>query len=132
MRQFFVLGCLLALVIGSALQAETPKHSKVETAVTAEAGDLVLMFKVDPTSGNVINVEAPWKLDIKKSDGLKLTSTQLKQKDFLPAIPGFLLKAKPDKDAGELEYNLTAFVCSKNKENCFREVHAGKLPWKAK
>ena len=38
--------------------------------------------------------------------------------------------AKPEKPAGEVEYSMVAFVCTKDKAQCFREVHKGKVPWK--
>jgi len=46
-------------------------------------------------------------------------------------LPGFVVATagKPAKAKGELDYTMVAFVCTKEKTQCFREVYNGKAAW---
>ncbi len=123
----------LLLFFGSATArgADLEKHSKVDVTSVPKAGNLELTFKVLPTNGLHINLDGPWKLEIKGHEGLAFDKDTLAKKDLNEGLTGFVVttKAAPAKPAGELEYALTAFVCTDDKTACFREVHNGKATW---
>lgn len=109
-----------------------PKHSAV--AVEARAGDGAqqFTFKVEPKNDMIVNFDAPWKLEVKGHDGLTLPKTTFARGDLDEKLPGYVVSAKAGKPQGDLEYSLTAFICTKDKTQCFREVHTGKTTWAAK
>ena len=75
--------------------------------------------------------DAPWKFEISKHEGLEFKSTKLKKSDLDEKLPGFTLTTTkaPSAAKGEVEYMMTAFICTEAKTNCYREVHKGKLAW---
>ena len=124
---------LSSLLLSAGAFAAAPEHAKIDAAAD-KAGDKVeLRFKVVPESGLHVNMEGPWKLELTGTDGLGLQKTTFAKGDMDEKLPGFVVKtaAKPAKAAGDVEYKLTAFVCTDDKTQCYREVHTGKLPWKA-
>ena len=129
MKRFALLS---SLVLSTAALA-APDHAKVDAAAEKAGAGLELRFKVVPESGLHVNMEGPWKLELTGTDGLKLPKTTLTKGDMDEKLPGFVVKtaAKPAKASGDVDYKLTAFVCSDDKTQCYREVHTGKLPWKA-
>jgi hypothetical protein len=113
--------------------AAAPKHSRVVLKTKKIAGDKVEFdFKVETIGAIVINTDGPWQLQVKQHEGVAFASTELKVKDFDVKIPGFRMTstAKPQKTAGKLSYKMIVFICTKNKEQCYREVHEQSSDWK--
>ncbi len=108
-----------------------PEHSAVAVTSSPAGEQLALTFKIDLKNAMVVNLEGPWKLELKSSDGLAFASTTLDKAAFDEKMPGYKLTttAKPTKPAGTVNYTLTAFVCTKDKTRCFREVHQGAHQW---
>jgi hypothetical protein len=125
----FLLSLLFAT---NAFAMGAPDHSKVAVDAKPAGDKLQLVFKVEPTNGLHINMEGPWKLELKSSDGLAFAKTTLGKDAMDEKLPGFTMTttAKPAKPAGEVEYSLVAFVCTNDKTQCYREVHNGKAAWK--
>jgi hypothetical protein len=111
-----------------------PEHSTVEATVAPGASDaLTLTFKVVPKTGMKINLEGPWKLELKDAADLPLAKTTLVRADLDEGMTGYTVTttAKPAKTEGTVNYSLTSFICTTDKTQCYREVHTGTLPWKA-
>jgi hypothetical protein len=84
-------------------------------------------FQVTPLQNLIINEEAPWTLAV-TGMGVKLVRDKLKKEDYNAKIPGFILSlVELPKAPSELSYELTAFICTKDKGRCFREVLKGKV-----
>jgi hypothetical protein len=109
-----------------------PTHSKIEVAATPAGDQMEFTFKVIANEGHAVTFDAPWKLDLKKHDGLAFDKAALNKADMDEKIPGWKVKtsAKPANAQGEMEYQLVAFICTTNKTQCYREVHKGKAAWK--
>lgn len=113
--------------------AEPDKHSSVAVTTAAKGANLELTFKILPTSGLHINLEGPWKLQMKTHDGLSFDNDTLVRKDLNEGLTGFVVTSKsaPTKPAGAIDYTLIAFVCTNDKTSCYRDVHNGKAAWSA-
>ncbi len=126
---------LAALLLASGLAvglADAPKNGSVTVESKAQGDNLEFTFKAQAKEGMEINLEGPWKLDVKGHDGLNLAKTSFPKGEMNEKLPGFVFATagKPTKDSGELEYTMVAFVCTKEKTQCFREVYTGKAGWK--
>lgn len=121
---------LIAAFIGFGF-GNKPEHSSVEVTSTKKGDNLEFTFKVKPTAGIHITLEAPWKLALKQTDGLAFASTDLNKAAMDDKLPGYVVAttAAPGKVSGKMAYALTAFVCTENKTQCFREVHNGEVDW---
>lgn len=121
-----------ALSCAALAQAKEEKHSALEVSSKIDGDKLSLSFKVVPGKDMIVNFEAPWKLEIKKAEGLSFAKTTLQRPDMDDKLPGYVLQstAAPASSSGEVEYSAIVFVCDKDKTRCFREVHAGKHGWK--
>jgi hypothetical protein len=127
MKSIIVLAALAAATTARA----DDKKSKVDVTTAAKGDNLEMTFKVVPVNGLHINLEGPWKLEIKEHDGLAFSSDKFARKDLDEKLTGYVVttSAKPAKPSGEVDYALTAFVCTDDKTACYREVHTGKAPW---
>lgn len=121
----------LVLALLSLPAVAKPEHSSMQGQAIIEGAKLKLEFKVLPKADMVVNDEGPWKLEIKKADGLVFAKTVLVKTDFDLKLPGFIAQAeiKDKTTKGEIEYVATVFVCDKAKTRCFREQHSEKLSW---
>lgn len=119
---FTVFGCFILLTSPSLAM----KPSKASVQVTAKLQPdkrVELSFKIVPTGDLVINKDGPWKLQILSAGKLKLEKNELKRADWKEDLAGFSLKSAPAKTTSEtIKYKLTAFICTKDKSQCFREV----------
>ncbi|MEI6834840.1 MAG: hypothetical protein WCL28_12695 [bacterium] len=85
-----------------------------------------LTFKTLPSADLAINKDGPWKLEVLSSGNLKFDKKELKRGDWKEDIAGFTLLSSPAKTKNEkVKYKLTAFICTKDKSQCFREVVEG-------
>lgn len=128
----FIRSAVLILVsmgLSSGASAQAT-HSKVDVKVAMKDGSLALSFTISPEAGNVVNAEAPWKIELKKFDGLKVEAPLLKGDEVVKSLPTVIMKASPVAASGTAEWTVTAFVCSKDKTSCFRDAHSGKVEWK--
>ena len=116
------------------------KHSTVTSEVKQNAKNLNFIVKVQPVPNKslVMNYEGPWSLKIIDSKGLdvKVKENRLTLKDFDRTSQQFTFAANAiDKTkAGELKFEVTAFVCvedkkTKQKTDCYRDVHAQNVKW---
>lgn len=105
-----------------------PLHSKVEIKTISDNSIFNVEFKIIPDTNMMINHDGPWKLDIKDSAGLDLDPTKPTMNFDLP---GFTIKTKtqPTATKGKISYKLIAFVCTKDKSQCFRDVHDTQADW---
>lgn len=130
MRNLIV--ALFALALGqAAFGFGQPQHSSVAVDVRDGAEGKQFSLKINPNADMKVTLDAPWKLEVKGHDGLTLAKTTYGKADMDEKLPGFVLTAKADKASGDLEYTLTSFICTKDKTQCFREVHSGKQAWTA-
>ena len=131
MQRFWTTVVLMMFAAGAAEGAEPQMHSKVDVTRAASGANLTLTFKVLPTDGLHINLDGPWKLQLKSHDGLALAQETLVKKDLDEKLTGFVVTttAAPAKAQGNIEYTLIAFVCTNNQTACYRDVHTGKTPW---
>ena len=124
-------GRLLFAIIPFATLAAGPSHSQVETKVIPEGEVLRFDFKITYPQGLHLNREAPWKLELTSSPSLKFNQTVWDRTALDDKLPGFHAKttAKPNDPKGTLSYTLTAFVCTDDKSQCFRDVLKGEINW---
>ena len=117
----------------AALGLGEPVNSKVEVTTKKDDGKkaVTFEFKIVPNDGMVVTFDAPWKLDIKDKDGLAVfEKASLGKPDMDEKLPGFIVTSKPNAGSkGKLEYTLVAFICTKDKTACYREVHKGAADW---
>jgi hypothetical protein len=134
MARAFLLIVGLWLISVPGMSADEPKkHTSVDPSVKALAdGNFEFTFKVVVPGDLVVNNDAPWKLEVKEAKGLTFAEMTYGAKATKPDLPGFVIttKTKPTAQEGSLEYSLVAFACTKNKDNCYRDVHKGTVPWK--
>ena len=99
----------------------------VEVSAKGQADNRVeLTFKTLPNADLAINKEGPWKLEVLSSGKLKFDKKEFKRGDWKEDIAGFTLLSSPAKTKNEkVKYKLTAFICTKDKSQCFREVLEG-------
>ena len=112
-----------------------PENSRVlAEAVKASGGSYNLSFKLALNDGIALNMEGPWKFTIKAHEGLVLSQTEFTGKELNQAVPGYAVQSTgvPSTPKGKVDYTLIAFICTKDKTRCFREVHNGSLAWGAK
>jgi hypothetical protein len=89
-------------------------------------------FKTHPVGDLVINKEGPWKLEIISSGKIKFEKTEYKRTEWKEDVSGFTVLGSATKGKSEtIKYKLVAFVCTKDKSQCFREVVEGssKVSW---
>jgi hypothetical protein len=129
MRTVFMMGWVIASLVTSVAMGQA-KHAKVEATAKTAANGIEITLNVVPQNGNVINHEAPWKAELKAFDGLKVAAPAIKGEEAMKLAPTFVFKAEPQKASGKAEYSVTAFVCSKDKTNCYRDVVTGAVEWK--
>jgi hypothetical protein len=83
-------------------------------------------FKTLPSADLAINKDGPWKLEVLSSGKLKFDKKEFKRGDWKEDIAGFTFLSSPAKTKNEkIKYKLTAFICTKDKSQCFREVVEG-------
>jgi hypothetical protein len=131
MRAIYTIMILpLILACPKAQGGPTPEHSKVEVTQEATAKSLTLTFKVVPQTGMTVTADAPWKLEIEAPD-LPLVKNPLGKGDLREGLPGFVVETqeRPKTKDGELKYKLTSFICTKEKTQCYRDVHTGSFRW---
>jgi hypothetical protein len=121
---------ITALAIAAPAFAQE-KQLKVAATVQQSGANLGIEFKVVLGRNLVVNRNGPWSLTITDPGGLKLARQQFSLAGFNASLPGFSIQSAgaPRSKSGELRYRLTAFVCTKDKSRCFREVHEGSVPW---
>jgi hypothetical protein len=127
------LALALASTIGGIALADGDHATVTVEAVPAAASNLEFHFTVVPAAGLHINMEGPWKLELTGTNGLTFAHTTFAKGDMDKAVPGRFVAtttAKPAAPAGDVEYALTAFVCTDDKTQCYREVKKGKAGWK--
>jgi hypothetical protein len=103
--------------------------AKVEVSAKKLDGDKAeFTFKTLPSDGLKINSEGPWKLEIKDGGSVKFDKTEMKRGEWKESDAAFIQsgKIKPKTQSSQVAYKLTAFVCTQDKGQCFREVIEGK------
>lgn len=107
-----------------------PENSKVEANAKLDGGNVQLTFKVLANDGHLITLDAPWKLTLKSHDGLTFTQEAFSKKDMKEELPGWVVASTAaSKATGDVSWELAAFICTKDKTACYREVHEGKTNW---
>ncbi|MEZ4742193.1 MAG: hypothetical protein R3B45_07080 [Bdellovibrionota bacterium] len=106
-----------------------PKYSKVHLSIKQDKDSTnKLIFRVSADDTMQLSfVNAPWELNLKTIDtqpNFKLAKDKYTAKDLDQGLPGFAVQI-PTKElqSGILEYRLIAFICTKEKTRCYREVH---------
>lgn len=94
------------------------KYSQVVVEKVKGKTDLKINFKVKIADGIKYNWEGPWKLKFK---GEGIAEKTMGTSDFDKSLGGYAVTVPANSKS--LEYRLTAFVCTKDKTRCFREVH---------
>jgi hypothetical protein len=113
--------------IGAMATGKVASKATVEvTALSQSDSRVQFTFKTIPIGDLVVNKEGPWKLEIISSGKLQFDKKELKRADWKEDIAGFSLTSAPAKTKSEkIKYKLVAFVCTKDKSQCFREVLQG-------
>lgn len=136
---FFNRSTLATLVLGTAVSllgthamAAQPKHSKVEVSEVASCTESkgatkerVFKVHVKPNDGLVVNMDGPWSLTVKNPKGVTIAKPTLAKGDFDKSIPGFKLPVSCDAAKGSFDYQIMAFVCTKDKKLCYFDRHEG-------
>ena len=122
---------LAAAALTQAVPAWAADHAAVAAAAKPAGGGIAFEFKVNPAHGLHINMEGPWKLELTDTAGLAFAKTTLTKGEMDEKLPGFTIKTAglPQAKSGDVGYKLTAFVCTDDKTQCFRDVLSGKVGW---
>lgn len=124
-----IFGSLIALsvclIFSTALLAAG--RASIDISAKAQPDKRVeLTFKTLPANDLAINKDGPWKLEILNSGKLKFEKKEYKRGDWKEDIAGFTAISSPAKTKSEkIKYKLIAFICTKDKSQCFREVVEG-------
>jgi hypothetical protein len=130
MKAFFskiMISGITFLVVAPSLLAAG--RARVEVSAKKLTGDLVeFTFKTIPLNGLKINAEGPWKLQITEATPIKFDKPEMKRSEWKESDAAFVqaVKASGKATSAQLSYKLTAFVCTEDKGQCFREVLTGK------
>jgi len=109
------------------------KNSQVMVSIVKTKSGSELTFKTIPKIVEgvpmVINDQknAPWSLKIKEAKGIQFSNKTLGRKDFSLKTPGFKISAKHTNKPWSFTYKMRVFVCTKNKDKCFTEMHKGQV-----
>jgi len=114
---------LLSSVFISTLSLHGADRVKVDVSSKMENKQLSVQFKVTSQHPLKLNFEAPWHL--KLGDAKIFKKTNYTAADFSKELPGFVLLTKELSKASSLPYELTAFSCTTDGLQCFREVLKG-------
>lgn len=127
-----LLAFSLMAVQSTALASAPKKHSKVEIADSASScskdkakKERTLNVKVIPDKGLVVNTDGYWKLTVTNPKGLTVAKPTLVKADFDKDLPGFKLPVSCTADKGSFDYQIMAFVCTKDKKLCYFDRHEG-------
>ena len=104
-------------------------HAILQSALQKD-GSMEIQFKVVPNDDMAITFDAPWQLTFKDHPGLKAEKKSFGVKELDQKLPGFAVKVQPEANSGDLKYKLIAFICTKDKTRCYREVHDTSMAWK--
>ncbi len=99
--------------------------ARVEVSAKKLDGDRAeFTFKTLAADGLKINSDGPWKLEIKDGGSVKFEKPQMKRTEWKEADATFVQpgKVKPKSNSTQISYKLTAFICTQDKAQCFREV----------
>ncbi len=124
--KYFLSICLI--LFGTKSLAEN--RAKIEISQKKEGGAYLIKFIVSPANKELkLNLEAPWRLQVKSNDPAVFPKTKLEKTDLDPKLPGFALKTASLslKDKMTVPYEMTAFTCTKDRSQCFRELIKGEL-----
>lgn len=98
-------------------------NATVEVKAKTVDRKLELSFKAIPKEGLVINPDGPWKLEIKDPGSLKFDKQEFKRSEWQEALGGFTAQATANKEkSATIKYKLVAFMCTKDKSQCYRDV----------
>jgi len=107
--------------------------AKIEVTGKPQADKRIeFTFTTHPVGDLVINKEGPWKLEILSSGKIKFEKTEYKRAEWKEDVAGFTALGSATKGNSEtIKYKLVAFVCTKDKSQCFREVveSSAKVSW---
>lgn len=118
------LSVLAILVMGFG----KPKYSSIQ--VKDDNSKQQMIFQVVPTENMAINADAPWKLEITEAKGVDLPTRKFGKEQLNEDIPGYAVKLNKAKEkSGSIAYKFIAFICTKDKTQCYREVHNLKHTW---
>lgn len=132
------LGLALALASAALMEptratAAPKKHSKVtitgkdgSAASCAKGGKQQLMVKVAPDQGLVVNTDGPWKLAAKNPTGATLSQAVWDKAAFDSKLPGFAVTVDCTAKKASFDYQIMAFVCTKDKKLCYFDRHEGR------
>ena len=128
---------LLVTLFVTCISFQAFAAGKAKVNVTAKKlndQNVELTFKTIPADGLAINSEGPWKLEIKDPGQLKFEKMELKRSDWKDKEATFTQTGTVagKGNSSSVSYKLTAFVCTKDKGQCFREVIVGTtdVTWK--
>jgi hypothetical protein len=130
-----LLVSLFTLFIVNAASSIAEGAGRASVSISAQSispKKIELTFTTQPTTGLVINHDGPWKLEIKDAGGIKPEKLELKRTEWKEDIGGFIVPANPQgKKNTDIKFKLVAFVCTKDKSQCFREVieSTSKVSW---
>lgn len=131
-RNFLIIVLSIAAASAYASGKASSRATVNVTAKSVAGKKLELRFSTQPADGLVINHDGPWKLEIQDAGSIKLEKTELKRSDWKEDIGGFVVTANAEqKKSTDIKYKLIAFICTKDKTQCFREVieTTAKINW---
>lgn len=111
------------------------KHSTVKTAFTFSKTDtdqVTVTFQVVPNDNLKANFNGPWLLEVQDAGTLVMPQAKWDRSQLNESLPGFKWAAKvpAGQEAGSLRYRLVSFICTADKQVCYRDVHQGEAAWR--
>ena len=98
--------------------------ARVTVAAKSIAGNKIeLTFQTTPADGLAINGEGPWSLDVVDAGKITPAKKSYKRPEWKSDVAGFVVTADASgQKSADIKYKLVAFICTKDKTQCFREV----------
>lgn len=118
----------LSLIFPACIKEDTghafggkPKYSQLQVKLEKD----VLSFELSAVEKHELTFEGPWTLELTNLKGLSISKLKYSQKDFDLSDRKYKVKVDKAEASHSLDYKLVAFVCTKDKTKCYREVHKG-------
>lgn len=113
----------------SSLSLYGAEHVKVDVSSKVEKNQATVKFKVASNGPLKLNFSAPWHL--KFTDTTVFEKADYSAANFSKELPGFVLVSKQVSKTSSIPYELTAYSCTSDASQCFRDVLKGEVQIKA-
>lgn len=107
---------------------EKSLHSSLAITQKRQGKTVELRFLPKANSGYLLNLDAPWQLEMPACDGFLSHKKTLGKSSFAPQTGEVVVVASSNGTVKTpCAYTLRAFMCTNDKKQCFRDEHKGTI-----